>query len=125
MRSRSVALAIFLTTLAAGAAIGCHFGAASYRSRADWLLERGNAEAAEYANSFNGALADKELATFEERRGLLEQARRWQMAQMLAVMASVVGVFGSYLLFLFAGLRDQLDEGTAELDESAALPPSV
>lgn len=118
MRSRSVALAVMFTVASAAAAIGCYVGAASYHSKAEWLLVRGNAEAAEYATSFNGALADKEFATFEERRELMESARHWQMAQMLCVLGSVVGLFGSYLLFLFAGLREQLVEGAAELADA-------
>lgn len=115
MRSRSVVLAVVFTVLSGGAAIGCYLGSSSYRSQAEWLRVRGNAEAAEYATSFNGALADKELGTFEERRELLERAQHWQVGQMVGVLGSVVGLFASYLLFMFAGLRDQLEEGTSDL----------
>jgi hypothetical protein len=40
------------------------------------------------------------------------------MAQMLCVLASVVGLFGSYTLFLFSGLREQLVEGAPELTDT-------
>ncbi len=122
MRSRSVAVAAAFTVLSASTAIGCYLAAASHRSEAEYLLVRGNAEAAEYASSFNGALADKELATFEERRTLLERARQWQMIQMLFVLGSVAGLFGSYVLFLFSGLRDQLVEVAPDLVESPSGP---
>ena len=115
MRSRSVALSVAFTVVSASAAVACYLKASGYRGQAEWLSVRGNAEASEYATSFNSALADKELATFEERRGLLDRARNWQTAQMLFVLTSVMGLFGSYTLFLLAGLRDQLEEGAAEL----------
>lgn len=124
MRSRSVAVAAVLTVLCACGAIGCYLAAASHRSEAAYLLERGNAEAAEYARSFNDALAQKELATFEERRVLHEKARQWQMAQMIFALASVIGLFSSYVLFLFAGLQDQLVEAAPELAEAQSASQS-
>jgi hypothetical protein len=123
MRSRSVAVAAAFTVACASAAIGCYLKAASFRSEAEWLRVRSTAEAEGYARSFNAALADKELATFEERRVLmLEKAGRWHVIQMLAVLASVMGLFSSYILFLFAGLREQLIEGAPEVAEAPTAP---
>jgi hypothetical protein len=118
MRSRSVAVAAALTVLCASGAIGCYLVAASHRSEADYLLVRGNAEADQYARSFNDALAQKELATFEERRVLHEKARQWQMVQMLLALAAVMGLFATYVLFLFAGLQEQLVEAAPELADA-------
>jgi hypothetical protein len=123
MRSRSVAVAVAFTVACASGAIGCYLKAASFRSEAEWLRVRSTAEAEGYARSFNGALADRELATFEERRVLmLEKAGRWHMGQMLSVLASVVGLFSSYVLFLFAGLREQLIEGAPEVVQGPPAP---
>src|SRR5687768_13188304 len=110
MRSRSVAAAVMVAVLAATGAVGCFVKVNKLRSDARWLLERGSAEGQEYANTFNDAVADMQLATLEQRREVLEQAALWQRAQLLLILLTVVSAFGSYILFLLAKLRAALEE---------------
>ncbi len=121
MRSRGMALAMGLSVLCAGVAVGGYLRARALRTEAGWLLERGSAEGQEYADTFDGQAADTQLSTLEQRHAVLERAHVWQAVQMLAVLASVVFAFSSYVLFLFRRLRDQLLEVTAD----AELPPEV
>ena len=114
MRSRSVALAIVVSVLCAGGAVACYLRASQLRSDAEWYLARGNAEAEEYSATLDSAIAERQLATFEQRRELLERAHLWQRAQLLLVLAGVGSAFGSYLLYLFFRLRQQLVEATPE-----------
>ena len=116
MRSRSVAVAILLSALCAGGAVASHLRAQEHRNQAQWLLARGNAQAEEYAATFDGAAADQQLGTFEHRRQVLDQAHLWHRLQLLAILASVIFAFSSYVLFLFKRLRDQL------LDVGGAVP---
>ena len=120
MRSRSVVLAGALTALSAVGAAASYLRANELRQQAEVLLARGNAEALEYASSFNGALAERQLATFPERRAQLEAAYGWERIQMLLVLTSVVGLFGSYVLYLFHRLREQLVDAAPDL---ASGPP--
>lgn len=111
MRSRSVTLAILFAVLFAGGAVGSFLQAQKYRTDARWLLERGTAQAQEYAATFDGSHADEQLSTLEQRRQVLEQAHLWQRLQLLSILASVIAAFSSYVFFLFRRLRDQLLEG--------------
>lgn len=115
--SRSVIMAIAVAVLSAAAAAGCYLRASQLRTEAGWLMARGNAAADEYAQSFDGAAADAQLASFDQRRAVLEQAQRWQRLQMVLVLAAVVSAFCSYVFFLFRRLREQLVDATADLDE--------
>ena len=110
MRSKSVALAAAITVLAAAGAVGCFLRAADLRRDAGWLLERANAQAQEYASTFESAVAERQLQTFEERRAVLERAHLWQRGQMLLILLAVVGAFSSYVLYLFHRLRHDLEE---------------
>ncbi len=111
MPSRSVASAIAVSLLCGGAAVACYFRAASLRTDGEWFLARGNAEAEEYASSLDSAVAEKQLASFERRREVLERAHRWQRLELLLILSSVVAAFSSYVLYLFFRLRQQLIEG--------------
>ena len=110
MRSRSVALAIAVSVLCAGGAVASYFEASQLRSEAEWYLARGNAEAREYSATLDGAVAERELASFDKRRELLERAHGWQRLQLLSVMGGVGSALGAYLLYLFFRLRVQLDD---------------
>lgn len=108
MRSRSFTVAIVFAVLCLGGAVGSYAMARSLRTEAKWLMARGDAQAQEYAATFDGAAAEKQLSTFEQRRVVLERAQRWQLLQMLLVLAAVMSGFSSYVLFLFRRLREQL-----------------
>ena len=110
MRSRSVLVAIAISGCCAAGAVGCYLKAARLRSDGAWYLARGEAQAQEYAATFDGAVAENELATFEERRVVLERSHLWQRLQLILIMAAVVGAFSSYVLYLYFRLREQLVE---------------
>lgn len=123
MRSRSVAVAILFALLFAGGAVGSFFQAQKYRTEARWLLERGTAQAQQYAQTLDGTAADEQLSTLEQRREVLESAHLWQRLQLLCILASVIAAFSSYVFFLFRRLREQLLEGA---DASMyQVPPDV
>lgn len=108
MRSRSVTAAIVISVLCAGGAVGSYLQSRALRTDAQWLMARGEAQAQEYASTFDNAAAEKQLGTFEARRVVLAKAQRWQLLQMILVMAAVIAAFSSYVLFLFRRLREQL-----------------
>ena len=112
-RSMLVAIAVTVTVLCAGGAVACFLKASALRSEARWLMARGEAMAAEYNRSFDGAFADSELSSFEQRRGVLERALVWQRFQLVLVLGSVGSAFCAYLLYLYRRLRAQLVETTA------------
>jgi hypothetical protein len=114
MRSRGMALAALVSLLCAFGAVGCYLRSRQLKSDAAVLMERSNAEAAEYARSFDGRYEDKQLATYEERRDSLERAHTWQVAQMLLILAGVASAFASYVFFLFRRLREQLVDALPE-----------
>ena len=114
MRSRSVAVAVVVAVLSAGGAVTCFIQANRLRTEAQWLWERGNAQAQEFANSFDDSAAVAQLKTFEDRRATLEQAHLWQRGQFLLILLAVVAAFSSYLLFLFHRLRVDLEEVSGE-----------
>ncbi len=114
-----MAVAAVISLLCAMGAAGCFVRASSLRTDAAFLMLRGSKQAAEYAQSFDGKVAEQQLATFEQRRGVLEKARMWQVLQMLLVMATVVTAFASYVFFLFRRLREQLVDALPEEDAIA------
>ena len=109
MRSRSVALALFIALVSGSGAVGCYVRASDLKREAGWLLERGNAQAAEYATTFDGSIVEAQLKTFEVRRAILDRANLWQRAQMLLILATVIAAFSAYVLFLFHRLRADLE----------------
>ena len=121
MRSRSVTVAVSIALLSGAAAVGAYVRASQLRTEAQWLLQRGTAEAEEYANTFESAMAEKQLATLSERRGVLDNVLLWQRFQMLLVLIGVIAAFSSYVLHLFHRLRTDLEEVTDGLEEAPAL----
>jgi hypothetical protein len=118
MRSRSVTVAVSIALLSGAGAVGSYARASQLRTEAHWLLERGNAEAEEYANTFESAMVDKQFATFSERRVVLDGALLWQRFQMLFLLIGVIAAFSSYVLHLFHRLRTDLEEVTDGLEET-------
>ena len=102
---RGVALAFLLSLMCAGGAGACFWKDRELRSESGWLLARAGAQAEEYAASFNGEAADQEMATFEQRRAVLEKAHLWHQLQALLIIASVLLAFLTYLLNVFRGVR--------------------
>jgi hypothetical protein len=127
MRYRSVAVAVGLALAAAAGAAACYVRAARLRSDASWLLMRGNAQADQYASTFEGAYADQQLGTYAQRREVLERSHVWQRSQLLLTMCAVVLLICAYVLFLLARLRTQLMEGAVDLpgDALPEAPPGA
>jgi hypothetical protein len=103
-------IALCVALLAGSGAVACHLRNSALRHEAGWLLERGNAQAAEYATTFDGAVAEAQLKTFEARRAILDRAHVWQRAQMLLILVAVIAALSGYLLYLLHRLRADLEE---------------
>jgi len=113
MRSRSVAAAVAVSVLFAGAGVYCFRRAALLRSEAAWTLVRGNAEDREFNSTLDAAAAERQLASLDHRRELLERAAWWQRTLLLSVLGCIGSALGAYLLFLFSRLRQQLADAAA------------
>jgi hypothetical protein len=111
---RSVRVALCVSALAAASSVTCWWRASTLRTEAEWLMARGNAQAEEFANTLDGAVADQQMGTFEARRSVLERAHLWQRLQLLSVMLTVVAAFSTYVLHLLAKIRSELQEVTDE-----------
>ncbi|QDE89881.1 hypothetical protein BHS06_13410 [Myxococcus xanthus] len=127
--TRSVMTALCISLLSAGGAAYCYTRADALQVQGQWLMERGTAQAEDYAARFDGAAADAQLKTFAERRAILEKAHGWQRGMLLGVLIAALATVSAYLLFLLKRLNDQLldatgggaHEGTAR--ESASPEP--
>jgi len=117
-----VTSAVCVTALSVVVAIGCFSRAHVLRQDASWLLERSQAQAVEYAQSFDGAVAEQQLRTFEQRRTVLERAHVWQRVQMIAVLVAAVAGLCAYALYLLRRLHSQLDEASEGLHDAGAEP---
>lgn len=115
MASRSVLFAVTIAVLSSAGAVACYLRAVELRTEARWLMERGVAEATEYTQTFEGAAQDKQFATLEQRREVLERATIWQRGQLLLVLLTVIAAFSSYVLYLFHKLRSGLEEVDAPI----------
>ena len=115
MRSRSVAVAVSIAVLSAAGAVGCYIRADALHTEARWLLERSRAEGEAWVNTFDGEVADRQIATMEERRGIVERAHLWQRGQLLLILLTVVAAFSSYVLYLLHRLRHSLEYMGADL----------
>jgi hypothetical protein len=120
MGTRSVVAAIGISLLSLGGAGYCYTRAQALQSEARWLLERGNAQAAEYAQRLDNAVADAQLKTFAARRAVMERAHLWQRGQMLGVMAAAISALVAYMLYLLGRLDSQLDDAAAEAPSEGA-----
>jgi hypothetical protein len=118
MRSRSVTVAVTIAVAAAGGAIASHLRSRQLKTDAQWLMERGSAQADEYATTLDSHVAEAQLATFDERRSALERSEIWHRTEMLLILLAVVAAFSSYVLYLFRRLREQLVEASAHLEEA-------
>jgi hypothetical protein len=114
MGPRSVVAAICVSLLSVGGAGYCYTRAQALHTDARWLLERGNAQAVEYAERLDNSVADAQLKTFASRRTVMERAHLWQRGQMLGVMAAVLSALAAYLLYLLRRLDSQLDDAAAD-----------
>jgi hypothetical protein len=122
MGTRSVTAALCISLLAAGGAAFCYTRADALQVQGQWLMERGTAQAQDYAQRLDATAADAQLKTFAERRTVLQQAHNWQRGMMLGVLASVLAAVGAYMLFLLKRLDEQLVDAMGEL--RPASPPS-
>ncbi|MCE9667243.1 hypothetical protein LY474_05385 [Myxococcus stipitatus] len=122
MYTRSLSVALCITLLSSGAAIYCYTRADALQVQGQWLMERGTAQAEEYAQRLDGKAADAQLKTFAERRGVLEHAHLWQRGMMLSVLLAALSLVGAYVFFLLKRLDDQLLDALGDL--RAAAPPS-
>jgi hypothetical protein len=122
MGSRSVTAAICVALLSVGSAGYCYTRASDLHSQARWLMERGNAQALEYADRLDNSVADAQLKTFAERRTVMERAHLWQRGQMLGLMAGVLAALAAYMLHLLRRLDSQLDDASVEAPELLSSP---
>jgi hypothetical protein len=114
MGSRSVVAAIMVSLLSLGCAGFCYASAAALHSEARWLLERGNAQALEYAEHLDNTVAEAQLKTFAARRVVMERAHVWKSGQMLGLMAGGLSALAAYLLYLLRRLDSQLDDAAVD-----------
>lgn len=114
MGTRSVVLAVCVSLLSVGCAGYCYTRSQALQTEARWLLERGNAQAVEYAQRLDNSVADAQLKTFAARRTVMERAHLWQRGQMLGVMGAVLSALAAYMLYLLRRLDSQLDDAAAE-----------
>ncbi|WNG59041.1 hypothetical protein F0U59_33165 [Archangium gephyra] len=124
MRLFSVTTAVCVSLLTAACAAGCWYRAEQLRSEADWLMERSKAQASEFAQSFNDALATQQLETFAKRRVVLERAHLWQRGQALGIMLTVAAGTCAWLLSLMRRLDGELEEASQELEQARAAEPA-
>ncbi|WP_426751307.1 hypothetical protein [Myxococcus sp. Y35] len=110
--TRSVMTALCISLLTAGGAAYCYVRADALQVQGQWLMERGTAQAEDYAERLDGTAADAQLKTFAERRAVLEKAHVWQRGMLLGVLASALAAVCAYLLFLLKRLNDQLLDAT-------------
>ncbi|QSQ27394.1 hypothetical protein JY651_21865 [Pyxidicoccus parkwayensis] len=124
MGTRSVTAALCISLLSAGVAGYCYTRSDALQVQGQWLMERGTAQAEDYATRLDGKAADAQLKSFAERRVVLERAHRWQRGMMLGILAAVLAAVSAYMLFLLKRLDDQLLDVTGELRPSST-PPST
>jgi hypothetical protein len=106
--------------------LGCYLRANALRTEADWLMARGQAQAQEYASSFDGTFADQQLLSFDQRRMALERAQLWLLFEKLLILVCVVGMFSSYVLYLFKRIRDEIEEAiTEDAPPDMSRPPAL
>ncbi len=124
MGTRSVTAALCVSLLAAGGAGYCYTRADALQVQGQWLMERGTAQAQDYAQRLDSTAADAQLKTFAERRAVLLQAHNWQRGMMLGVLAAVLSAVSAYMLFLLKRLDEQLVDALGELRPSAPPQPA-
>ncbi|AEI66413.1 hypothetical protein [Corallococcus macrosporus] len=123
--TRSVMTALCIALLSAGGAAYCYTRADALQVQGQWLMERGAAQAEDYAQRLDGTAADAQLKTFAERRVILEKAHVWQRGMLLGVLAAAIAAVSAYLLFLLKRLNDQLLDATGGgAQEGAAREPA-
>lgn len=125
MGTRSVTAALCISLLSAGAAGYCYTRADALQVQGQWLMERGTAQAEDYANRLDAKAADAQLKTFAERRAVLGRAHQWQRGMMLGILASALAAVSAYMLFLLKRLDDQLVDAMGELRPPSAPPVHV
>lgn len=123
MSYRNVALVVGVALGGAGLAGVCAARAGRLEAQAAWLLVRGTAEGAEYASSFDGRYVDQELATYQERREVLERAFLWHRGATGLVMAAVLLALAGYALFLLERLQERRPGALASAPAPAPAPP--
>ncbi len=98
MQKLNVALLVFGLSVA-GAAFS--FARMSrLRTEASWLLATADAYAADYGASLEGSFAEAELASFEQRRAVLERAHRWRQLEIACILAAAAAALTAYALYL-------------------------
>jgi ferric-dicitrate binding protein FerR (iron transport regulator) len=123
MGSRSVVAAVMVSLISLGGAGFCYTRAAALHSEARWLMERGNAQALEYAERLDNTVADAQLKTFAARRTVMERAHLWQRGQMLGLMAGALAALAAYMLYLLRRLDSQLEDASVEAPPELRSPP--
>lgn len=132
MRSPGIRIAAAVAAVCAAGAVGCFARGYTLRSEAGWLLERGKAQADAYARTFESGLVERQLATFEQRREVLERAHLWESGEVVFILLCVLAGAVGYGFFIADRLRYEVEElrgpvaiPVPEHDAGAALPHPV
>jgi hypothetical protein len=91
--------------LSAAGAVVSFQKSALLRTEARWLMARADAQAAEYAGSLDSALAEQQLALFDQRRLILERAHFWERLQTGLILLGATAGISAYLAYLLHRLR--------------------
>src|SRR5215467_102656 len=99
-RLRKVKVALIVLGLSAAGATFSFVRMSRLRTEASWLLATADTYAADYGASLEGRFAEAELASFEQRRAVLERAHRWQRVEVACLLAAAAAAFTAYALYL-------------------------
>lgn len=119
---RGFTVAVALSLACAGGAAGCYWKVHTLRADSGWVMARATAQADEYVESFDGSLADRELATLDEYRAVLERAHGWERGQELFVIAAVLALFAAYLLRVLGRVEEVGPDGRVLAPVGAPVP---
>jgi len=121
MRYRSVAFAVALSAVTAAGAVACYTRSVQLGTDGEFLKLRAKASEDAYASTFDGQYMDQQLATYEQRRQVLERSQLWKRGAAMLSLAAVALLIVGYCLFLLSRLREQLMEVTQESPPAAQI----
>ena len=97
---RKVKVALIVLGLSVAGAAFSFLRMSRLRTEATWLLATADTFAADYGASLDGHFAEAELASFDQRRAVLERAYRWQRFEVACLLAAAAAAFTAYGLYL-------------------------
>ncbi len=106
VRLRKLMVALIALGLSVAGAAFSSLRVSRLRTEASWLLATADAYAGDYGASLEGRFAEAELASFDQRRAVLERAHRWQRLEIACLLAAAAAAFTAYGLYLFRRASD-------------------